>query len=121
MSTSIVDIVDAAASRWGWSASHRDVVQLEYERFLLLAEQHEGVALVPAQDVDLVWHEHLRHTVDGHSLDGRAPVHDTHSTLDHEQRYAHTLELYTRRFGVPGSIWDLAADCDVGEAPPPPT
>jgi len=116
MSTSVVDAVHEAAGAWGWSSTHRDEIHREYERFLDLADGNRGVPLVPAHEVDLVWHEHVRYAAtDG---DRTPPAHGTHSTPDHEARFAATVELYRARFGEPGPVWEHAAVCQVDPRDP---
>lgn len=117
MSTSVNSAVGAAAAAWGWSPTHQESVRREYERFLDLAERNSGVPLVPAKDIDLVWHEHIRNP----AADRPPPLHDTHSTVDHEARFAHTVELYRVAFGEPNAIWSTPADCNIDQSPPPPS
>ena len=42
-----------------WSTSKRLEALRRYERFLLLAKKHPGVALAPTRDIDEMWHLHM--------------------------------------------------------------
>lgn len=124
MDASVAEATMVAGHRHGWSDEHRWTVVTEYLRFLELARTHVGTALVPAADVDLVWHEHLASPAYAMACGGVGPRHDTHTTADRDERFAHTRHLYRARFGPPGAIWDTAADCQIDRpepiAPPPP-
>jgi hypothetical protein len=83
----------------------------DYERFLLLAAEHSGVALAPTKRIDRMWHLHMQHPVAyfadctrlfGEILDhnggfggtpGEAPV--------LRELFAQTSALWEAKFGEP--------------------
>ena len=101
-----------------WSAPHTLTVLREYDRFVQLAHEHPGVPLVPALDVDLLWHEHLDTTTSAEDC-ARVPSHGAGRTTDHDARYATTLALYRDRFGEPAAVWSTPAECQVDNEEPP--
>jgi len=112
MVDSITIAARSAGRAHGWDTQHLTEAELEYRRFVDLARRHPGEPFVPSIDVDLVWHEHLE--------SGDAPRHDTHTTIDRDDRFARTLARYAEHFGLqPGPLWTAAADCQVEDEPPP--
>lgn len=119
MNGEAIAALDRAAACHHWSRDYAQSVALEYQRFIELAQDCDGLSLVPARDVDLLWHEHLADATYADVVHSLAPKHDTHTSHDHAARYEATLGRYRKRFGDPGTIWSTAAECQV-DAPPPP-
>jgi hypothetical protein len=58
------EVMDRAASQWGWKASQQKNAETWYERFLELVYDNPGGAVyLIDNDADKLWHEHITFTV----------------------------------------------------------
>ncbi len=100
--------------RWGRPvpAPVLDHAERDYRRFLFLIRKHEDqVTFSPTVDMDLVWHEHIIHTIqylrDTTALFGRYLHHQPFERLagrapaDGDDPFEHTVECYAAAFGEP--------------------
>ena len=115
MNASLTAALERATVSHHWSEEYGRIVAREYERFIRLAQDFRAVPLVPARDVDLLWHEHLAGASYADDFAGPAPRHGTHTTPDHAVRFETTRRLYREQFGDPGAMWTQPAECQVDD------
>jgi Glycine-rich domain-containing protein-like len=112
-----------------WDVKRADDAEVAYKRFLMLAVKYPGQRVVPTDDVDAIWHQHI--------LDTRAYMADCEYALGyflHHWPYSGTLgpddeallkvnfiktcDLYAEEFGesyaAGGSCSDCGSSCDGG-------
>src|SRR4051794_16921542 len=103
MDASLTIAADRAAASNRWSPARRQAALREYQRFVRLVRDNPGVPLVPAVDIDLIWHEHLGLPLSTGTGPPAPPRHAAHRTTDQDGRFASTIALYRDRFGEPGA------------------
>ncbi len=99
----------------GWTAERCDAVEVDYKRFLALKRAYPGVEIVPDQEVDLFWHQHIldteKYAQDCETLFGAFLHHYPYFGMQGEEDYARlcaafneTRSLYERHFNGKGSL-----------------
>lgn len=106
--------IDEVQAVTGWHAARADAAVGEYRRFVELARLHPSAALVPAADVDVVWHLELA----GNAPDAPRHVESDPSCVDDPRGFELTRALYSARWGEPSAVWSVAAACHI-DAPKP--
>jgi uncharacterized protein (TIGR04222 family) len=108
--------VEKLAYENGWSRSFAERVVDEYRRYLYLACTAEHV-VVPSDQVDMAWHQHLLDTEQYWGMFCKTvlnrPLHHRPSKggctgeVDHVELYERTLQTYAEAFGCepPEDIW----------------
>lgn len=105
----------------GYSASHLDVVEQEYRKFLALHMAFPEMEVVPCEIVDEMWHHHILDTIayrdDCERLFGKFLDHFPYfglrgpdDALALESAYDRTLATYRDAFGEPPPDTWLGAD-----------
>jgi hypothetical protein len=109
-------------SSCGWSRAKTIQGIARYLAFLYLVEQYARLQLVPTQEVDQVWHQHIldtqKYAEDCHHLFGQIihhfPYLGTRGEADQHQwyrSYALTQVLFRKHFGT-GFVDSMPADCE---------
>ncbi len=107
--------------RGGWTAAKADRVELLYKRYLYLSLLYPELPLVPTEDVDEFWHNHILDTkkyaedtlrIFGYFLHHCPYFGMTEESDEAELRRAfqQTAELYEAEFGSSGPGWLETAD-----------
>lgn len=108
------------AEEMDWEQQYVLLAIAEYKKFMLLAKLFDG-KMVPAIDVDTVWHMHLLYTRSyqsfcekalGQSFVHHEPAKGNSGEIDeYTELYAFTLERYREIFGKPPAIiWGNSSD-----------
>ena len=111
-----------AHSGCGWSKAQTVRGISRYLAFLYLVDQYPRLQLVPTQEVDQVWHQHIldtqKYAEDCQHLFGQLihhfPYLGTRGEADQHQwyrAYAMTQALFCRHFGI-NFINSMPADCE---------
>jgi hypothetical protein len=92
----------------GWSEAEAGMAESRYRRFLAMRLLNPDFHLVPARDIDKVWHQHILHTKfyfrDCETVFGHYLHHNPGSTDTVEEEHLHESFEKTRDFYV--SLFD---------------
>lgn len=105
----------------GYDATHLDLMEQEYRRFLAMHLVYPEAEVVPCSMVDEIWHQHILDTIayrqDCEALFGEFLDHYPYFGMQSEQEaqelqdaYGDTLEIYEREFGTPPDGTWISAD-----------
>lgn len=107
----------------GWSRLKADQTEVLYRRFLWLALLYPDAPLVPTEDVDKFWHQHIldtrKYALDCEQLFGYFLHHcpyfgmrDEADKAEMRSAFRLTCELYEKEFGSCEPRWSERANAD---------
>jgi hypothetical protein len=116
----LAPITRRAAAREGWSPTYSSDVECEYRKFIYVSVKHPHEQLGMSGPVDVLWHEHILHTMDYVQLclevAGRYLHHipTAHANGDGSE-YRRTISLIENHFGEANwNVWPKVGVADAG-------
>lgn len=126
--------------REGWDPERVQGAMDGYGKYLILLHAHPNTSLVPSEDIDQIWHDHIlwteRYGGDCHDIFGRFIHHypcfnmsDSDELQEQYDRRENTKQLFWEEFGVIPPSYDYGAGSGVagidhevnkGKPKPPP-
>ena len=101
----LADVKRRVISLYSWKTEDANTIEEQYKRFLFLKWKHPKEKLVPFQELDLFWHEHIlmtkKYASDCAKIFGYFMHHNVDMDVNEsqlEKNYQRTIDLFEKEF-----------------------